>query len=137
MKFTRQEELAILFISELAVSGPTLSVSSMAEKHGISPLFLKKITSLLKHAGIITSREGSGGGYTIAVTPAKLRVTDVLLAVTSDPLMQLMKHTHTHACPLRTTCLPEVVRLRMWNAVGSALKSITIKELITPKKEYV
>jgi Rrf2 family protein len=137
MKFTRLEELAILFTSELAASESTLSVSSMAEKHGISPLFLKKITSSLKRAGIITSREGSGGGYALAASPSKLTVTDVLVAISSDPLMQLMKHEHMNACPLRTTCLPEVVRLSMWSAVGNALQSITITDLITSKKEHI
>ena len=55
-----------------------VSVSSVAKKNKISPKFLSQIAQDLKKAGIITSREGVSGGYTLARNAGEIKLLDVL-----------------------------------------------------------
>lgn len=55
-----------------------VSISSIAKKNQISPKFLAQIAADLKKAGILTSKEGISGGYTLAKKPNKIRLLDVL-----------------------------------------------------------
>src|SRR3989344_1928706 len=55
-----------------------ISISSVANKHKISPKFLSQIAQELKKAGILTSKEGVSGGYSLATSANKIRILDVL-----------------------------------------------------------
>lgn len=55
-----------------------VSVTSIARKNQISPKFLSQIASDLKKAGIITSKEGVTGGYTLAKKAKEIKLLDVL-----------------------------------------------------------
>lgn len=137
MKFTRAEELALLFISELASSSGMVSIRFVAERHGVSPLFLKKITTRLKKAHLIESHEGVGGGYQLSIEPQKITVFDVLMAVSDDPQMNMMQGVAMKRCPLVSVCIPEVVRKKVWNAIGQSLGSMSIKQLLKNDKETI
>ncbi len=55
-----------------------VSIASIAKKNQISPKFLSQIAAELKNAGILTSREGKSGGYTLAKSANKIKLLDVL-----------------------------------------------------------
>lgn len=59
-------------------SNKYLSVSSVAKKHQISFKFLSQIAGELKRAGILKSREGVSGGYSLAKKPKEIKILDVL-----------------------------------------------------------
>ncbi len=79
MKLTRQEEVAILVVSSIGARiNQRVPLSDIASEHGISQLFLKKIARNLRKAGIIDSKEGVDGGYTLAKDPSSISVLDIL-----------------------------------------------------------
>ena len=55
-----------------------VSISSIASKHKISTKFLSQIAQELKRAGILESKEGITGGYTLAQDPSSIKLLDVL-----------------------------------------------------------
>lgn len=55
-----------------------VSVSKIATKNKISPKFLSQIAQDLKKAGILTSKEGIAGGYTLAKSAGEIKLLDVL-----------------------------------------------------------
>lgn len=59
-------------------SNSFLSVSSIAKGNKISAKFLSQIAQELKHAGILKSREGVRGGYTLAKKPDEINLLDIL-----------------------------------------------------------
>jgi len=59
-------------------SGKYVSVSTIAKKNKISPKFLAQIASDLKKAGILASREGVKGGYTLAKKADEIKILEVL-----------------------------------------------------------
>jgi Rrf2 family protein len=58
-----------------------VSVSGMAVALSISPKLLEDVLGALRTAGIVQSRRGKDGGYTLALAPAELSVLDVVRAV--------------------------------------------------------
>ena len=53
-------------------------ISLIAQKHKISPKFLSQIAQELKKAGMLTSKEGVSGGYSLAKKPTDIKVLEVL-----------------------------------------------------------
>jgi Rrf2 family iron-sulfur cluster assembly transcriptional regulator len=129
MKLTRAEEIALLLTVELTrTGGRTVSLTAISARHGVSVTFLKKIVRLLKQAGIVDSREGVGGGYTLADAAAGVTVQRVIAAV-APPLVPSDVRGVAERCPLLPTCLPETVRVAVSSAIGNALGAISVSSL--------
>lgn len=58
-----------------------VSVSWMASVMAVSPKFLEDILGALRTAGIVRSRRGKEGGYSLALSPTELTVLDVVRAI--------------------------------------------------------
>lgn len=77
-KLSQKSDYGLILLSNLSRSKSRLSVSSIAKKNKISASFLSQVATDLKKAGIIASKEGSAGGFTLARAADKIRVLDVL-----------------------------------------------------------
>jgi len=69
---------AIFELSRRQPSGQPVSVSEIAEAQAIPPRFLEQILAELKQGGFVASRRGAQGGYTLTVSPAELKVGDII-----------------------------------------------------------
>ena len=54
------------------------SISKIAAQYKLSPKFLSQIAQALKKGGILASREGVLGGYTLAKSAEQIKLLDVL-----------------------------------------------------------
>lgn len=128
LKLLKQEDVAILLVSELVHSpSQRISLTNIANTHGISLLFLKKLARSLKIAGIIESKEGAGGGYTLAREPKKISVLDILEAV--EEKNHWTKTKEQGNCPLVPACLPQKIRKTLVDRVGKSLKTISVYDI--------
>jgi Rrf2 family protein len=126
MKLPRTVDTAILFVSVLASrygQGP-VSLSSIANRHGLSFLFLKKLARYLKSAGIIISHEGINGGYVLSRPPQEINVWQIIEAVSGDD--RLPPPQTIEKCPLNSQCLPQNIRTSIGNALKISLANITL-----------
>jgi len=136
MRIPRQEDVAILFMTELVRSGHIqLPLSRVAEKHGISVLFLKKVALLLKHAQLITSKEGAGGGYLLARNPSRISVWDIMQAFASERYKMPSSMGGAQTCPLYTDCLPQKVKRTVLNAIEKSTSGINLSSLASVYKQ--
>lgn len=123
MRFQKYEHYALLFMSELAQPtrvGP-LSVASVSKDHGVSLPFLKKIVRSLRTAGLVCSKEGVGGGYTLARKPQSISLWEIISAMSAQEPVPT-------ACPFNTSCLPQHIRARLTNSIKEQLERISLKE---------
>lgn len=133
MKIPKQEDLAILFMSELTRSygQRVVPLSEVAHTHGVSMLFLKKLARLLRQEGLVQSKEGVTGGYSLRKTPQHITVWDIIQAVTSSPSspvpQQIKNRDH---CPLFSDCLPQTIRKRLEDTLAKSFQTITLNDLI-------
>lgn len=71
---------SMIYIAKQYGSVQNCTVVSIAEKLGISKIYLEQVFSLLKRAGLVISVKGSQGGYQLAYAPDKITLLDILKA---------------------------------------------------------
>ena len=81
VQVSARAEYALKAIAELASVGGRLTAERISAAEGIPTRFLLNILGDLVHAGIVTSRRGSVGGYELARPPSQIRLADVIRAV--------------------------------------------------------
>ena len=53
-------------------------LKTISEKHDISLAYLEQIVAILKKAGLIVSRRGPTGGYSLARSPQEITIGDIV-----------------------------------------------------------
>lgn len=80
MKLSNKGRYAVRALFDIAFynDGKPTQVKDIAERQGIPPRFLEQIFQDLKRAGIVGSKRGPQGGYSLARKPADIRLGDVV-----------------------------------------------------------
>ncbi len=129
MHFTKLEQYALLLMGELARSRQIepLSLGFVSKRHGVSVPFLKKIVRSLRAAGLVQSKEGFGGGYTLTRDAKLISLWEILCSLEGAPVD--MK-SRSDICPLNASCLPQHIRSIVSQTVKDQLEHISLKEAI-------
>ena len=113
-----------------------IKISDIAQAQHIPLRFLEVILSQLKRSGLVESKRGYYGGYTLARSPEEIRVSDILhfdqkQADNGDCIACLSRGV----CPFKDDC----AFLPMWQKVHTAVMEIydstTISDLMRDRKE--
>lgn len=135
MKFTKQEEVALILVTSLAqIPGEFVSLSDIASRHMISLPFLKKVARLLKTADIITSKEGISGGYKLAGAADRISVFSVLSAVGSRTFDDGSYKGVSRTCPLGPRCIPQKIRSLVTANLIAYLSDVTIDQFLEKER---
>lgn len=98
--------------------GPT-SVRDIAERTGLPQPYLEQILLALKGAGLVRSKRGVGGGYTLARKPSEIRLSEILSAVDGPITLGDFGEPHEDgACDHEGQC----VLLAIWNQAGEVMR---------------
>ncbi len=84
MKVSVQVDYACRVMAELARmygSGELAQIDHLATTEAVPANFLAQILLKLRNHGLITSRRGNHGGYTLARAPEEISLFDILVAV--------------------------------------------------------
>jgi len=83
MRISAKVDYAVRAATELAASGGDSPIKGddIARNQDIPMKFLENILSELRHAGIVASQRGSGGGYWLARPANKVSIADIIRAV--------------------------------------------------------
>ena len=90
MRATQQLNYAIYGIFDLAYHGtdrPT-SIQEIVSRQRIPARYLEQIFRRLRHAGLILSKRGPGGGYLLARPPDQISLAEVVTAVQGGVLLR-------------------------------------------------
>ena len=122
-RISQKCQYALRTLLELAKqqhAGP-LSVSAIAAAQAIPPRFLELIVRDLRQAGLLKSRRGVQGGYTLAADPRKLTVGRIV-RMFNGPLgpVDCEACGGRRTCPLKGNC----VFVDMWNEVRNATAGV-------------
>lgn len=114
MNLSKRTKYALQALQELArypTSQPVL-ISDLAHARSIPQKFLEAILLDLKHAGIVASRKGKGGGYFLARSPHEIKVGEVvrllegmlapIACVSHKAFQPCLECGPVHQCALRT-----------------------------------
>lgn len=86
MKLSHTSEMAIHGLWELALAndGHRMLVSEIAERHQVSGSYLSKVFHKLGRAGIVVSRRGKVGGFTLARPASEISVGEIVRLFEGD-----------------------------------------------------
>ncbi|MBI2617262.1 Rrf2 family transcriptional regulator [Candidatus Gottesmanbacteria bacterium] len=115
MKISRRDDFALVFMKVLAEQycEKFISVSLIAKKTKLSPLFLKHIASSLRDHRLIESREGIAGGYRLSREPKAISVAQILKATSEKIINPSCVHGTCRLEKKNCTCFS------FWNKVNS------------------
>jgi Rrf2 family protein len=98
MKITAQEEYGLRCLLKVATApeGASLTLTEIAAAEGLSVPYAAKLLSALRQTGFLESVRGRSGGYRLAVTPEKIGLGSLLLAL-GEPLFDEPAYCEKHA----------------------------------------
>lgn len=133
MKLSKKGEYALramLFLAEQHGQGP-MAVQDIAAEAEIPRKFLETILVELKHAGLLTSRRGAGGGYTLRCHPSRINFAEVIRIV-DGPLapVNCVSQLARERCPRERRCRLRPVMGQVRELLADLLESISFADAL-------
>ncbi len=124
---------ALVHLARFGGDAP-VPVSAIAQAETIPAKFLEAILLELRNAGILASRRGKGGGYTLLLTPEKIGLGN-MIRLLSGPLAPLpcLSKTAYHRCPEcvdEGTCAVRLLMAESHAAMLASLDQTTLADLV-------
>lgn len=108
-------------------------VADIAETNSISKKFLDHILTELRHAGLVYSKKGKGGGYALARPPDEIPVGAIVRALDGPlapiPCASVTAFRPCDDCGDLKTCPVRLVMIDARNAIANVLDRCTLAEM--------
>jgi Rrf2 family nitric oxide-sensitive transcriptional repressor len=109
-----------------------VTISELADHHGVSRNHLMKIVTDLGRLGMLETTRGRGGGLRLLKDPAKIRVGDVVRASETDFRLVECFDLDTNRCILTPSCRLKGVFDAALRAYFRELDGTTLADLVEP-----
>ncbi len=109
-------------------------LKDVAERQDISKKYLEHQTSRLEAVGLLRSRRGAGGGFTLAKPPSEIKLSEVFeILEGAVPLVECMENADL--CPRSDTCAARDLWIEMGRILAAFLESKTLEDLCRQQRE--
>jgi Rrf2 family transcriptional regulator, cysteine metabolism repressor len=136
MKLSTRKRYATRAMLELADNfgkGP-LQTRVIAKHQDISVKYLEQLMSALKSAGVIRSQRGAKGGYVLARSPDKIKLSDIF-DIFEGPVVTVECVTNEKYCDRAGDCVARQVWCEIQKAIKGILESITLQDALDKAKK--
>ncbi len=130
--FSKKCEYGLQAVLYLAARNETDSINSeeISSKLNIPKEFISKILQSLTESGLISSKKGKNGGFSLAKDPSKIRLIDIVSAIDGMDMFNncVLGFPHCspdHPCPLH----------EKWGALRSNAYNMLTDETLDKLKE--
>ena len=133
MKFSTKGRYGLKAILDLAVhnSEGQVVLKSIAERQGLSENYLEQLFAILKKAKLVKSVRGSQGGYSLADSPDKITVGDVLRALEGPLVLNECVAKSGETCSSDyNCCVTRGVWRKIQEGIDTVADSITLQQLV-------
>ena len=125
---------ALYALSADEARGPVL-IADLAEREKIPRKFLETILLELKNAGILKSKKGKGGGYSLARPPEQITMGQVIRIIDGPlapiPCASERAFVRCEECVDETTCGTRQVMKKVRDAIAAILDGTTLADVQT------
>jgi len=130
MRLSLQVQYAICGVFDLAYNGQgePVQVRVISARQAIPARYLEQIFQRLRRAGIVASKRGPGGGYTLALEPEQLTLGQVIEAI-EGPLDEAFAMPAPEPAEGDASFRPGFLWGQLADRVGAALTSLTLETL--------
>ena len=135
MKISKTSEYALKALIELAIDhdkgNAVALINDIAKREGIPQKYLEQILLGLRNAGILVSKRGVGGGYSLSRSPENINLGEIIRAVEGSlsPVNCVSIGSHVN-CPEESSCGLYSVMLEVRDAVSSVLDNTSLKDVV-------
>jgi Rrf2 family protein len=137
MKLTKRGEYglkALIDLAEQADPRTATQIKDIANRQQIPVKFLEQILLTLKNAGVLRSRAGVGGGYSLAKPPSEITLGQVVRLLDGPlapiPCVSQMAYERC-VCADEATCGLRLAMLDVRNAIADILDKTTLADVST------
>lgn len=131
LRISKLTDYATVVLTTLAAGDGIASAQGLAERARLEPPTVAKVLKLLAQAGLVESFRGAHGGYRLARAPSAITVADIVAAI-EGPIGMTECSVHQGLCGHEPHCGVRVNWRRISLAVESALRSVTLAEMVAP-----
>ena len=132
MKLSTRGEYAARAMLELSLhhSEKKLHIRDISKAQNIPPRFLEQILLALKRSGLLRSKKGPNGGYSLAMDPGNISVAEVIRAM-DGPLAPIdcVSVTSHEICPMEDSCGLKWLWKDVRDAIAEILEKTTFQDL--------
>lgn len=109
-----------------------VTISELAERHGVSRNHLMKIVTDLGRQGVLETTRGRGGGLRLLKDPSKVRIGDVVRASETDFRLVECFDPKTNQCTLTPSCRLKGLFNAALRAYFKELDGMTLADMVVP-----
>jgi Rrf2 family protein len=113
--------------------GSRFSAKALSEGQGIPYQFLRRILQELIRNGLVSSKQGAGGGVALAADPDGIRVRDVI-GIFQGPVQVSECMFRRQLCSNRANCVLRHEIMRIEQMVDDEFARVTVGKLIADLK---
>jgi Rrf2 family protein len=139
-KKTKYGLQALLLLAREYGQGPLL-IADLAEQEGIPKKFLEYILLQLKNAGLLQSRKGKGGGYSLAKPPADISVGRAVRILEGPlapvPCVSVIAYRKCQECRDEQACGIRLVMKDVRDAIAQILDNTSLQEMLDRSEQAV
>ncbi len=133
LRITRETDYGILLLTAMARDpDAAYSAATLAEQWRLPKPMVSKILKGLTRAGLVSSRRGAQGGYSLARQPQQITAADVIHALEGPIAFTECSIGHSPSCVHEHHCTAGNHWWRISQAIEEALSGISLQEMSRP-----
>ena len=130
LRLSKKADYALMAVRHLALPDAPSSTSAreIAEQYDIPIELMAKVLQRLVRAGLLMSRQGTRGGYTLSRPPTAISVADVIQAI-DGPFMVTACSSEHDDCDQYSKCRIRDPLWRIGERIAAILGTVSIAEM--------
>ncbi len=132
MKLSTKGRYGLRCMLDLALNsnGEHVALYTIAERQGLSVLYLEQVFSTLRKSGLVKSVKGAGGGYSLSENPANITVGSILRVLEGDiSIVNTLPQEEGDRKNLLEYCIRTSLWTRIDDSVNGIIDAMTLEDL--------
>lgn len=128
LRLSKKADYALMAMAHMTQKPGSSSAREIAEQYGIPTELLAKVLQRLTQRGLLTSLQGTRGGYQLSRPAVSISLADVIHAI-DGPVSVTACSSHAGRCGQFNTCNVRDPLRRIREIIVSALSGTSVLEL--------
>jgi Rrf2 family protein len=133
LRLSKKADYALMATTHLANKGGSSSAREIAEQYDFPIELLAKVLQRLTQRGVLTSQQGTRGGYQLSRSADAITVADVIHAI-DGPVSVTACSSHAGRCGQFEKCNVRDPLWRIREIIVSALAATSVSELASDQE---
>lgn len=131
LKMSKLVDYGIVLLTYMGSQGASKSYNAkdLAQATSLPVAMVSKILKAFTRSGVLTSRRGPQGGYSLSRTPEQISVADIVVALEGPIALTECLSEQAPSCVIQVLCPTRDHWKRINRSVRDALERVTLAEM--------